>query len=82
MPIDGEVLDYQASATEWARATPRGPIFEAQIDFSRKFVKRSAGAVKRPHASGLDLGELEVGRAASSSAARNAQFELLVQLAP
>ena len=36
------VLDYQASATEWAKKTPLGPIFKAQFDLSRKFVKRYA----------------------------------------
>ena len=41
------VLDYQASATEWAKATPLGPIFEAQFDFSRKFVKRSAEVARK-----------------------------------
>jgi hypothetical protein len=70
MPIDDEVPDCQASATEWAKATPLGPIFEAQFDFSRKFVKRSAEVLKRPHASGLDLGELEVGRGELAVGAR------------
>jgi hypothetical protein len=41
------VLDYQASATEWAKKTPLGPIFEAQVDFSRKFVKRSAEVARK-----------------------------------
>jgi hypothetical protein len=41
------VLDYQASAIEWAKATPLGPIFEAQFDFSRKFVKRSAEVARK-----------------------------------
>jgi hypothetical protein len=41
------VLDYQASATEWAKATSLGPILEAQLDFSRKFVKRSAEVARK-----------------------------------
>ena len=41
------VLDYRASTTEWAKATPLGPIFEAQLDFSRKFVKRSAEIARK-----------------------------------
>ena len=41
------VLDYQASATEWAKATPLGSIFEAQFDVSRKFVKRSAEVARK-----------------------------------
>ena len=41
------VLDYQASATEWAKATPHGPVLEAQFDFSRQFVKRSAEAARK-----------------------------------
>jgi hypothetical protein len=41
------VLDYQASATEWAKATPLGPVFEAQFDFSRQFVKRSAEVARK-----------------------------------
>jgi hypothetical protein len=41
------LLDYQASATKWAKATPLGPIFEAQFGFSRKFVKRSAEIARK-----------------------------------
>jgi len=41
------VLDYQASATEWAKATPLGPVLEAQFDFSRKFVKSSAEVARK-----------------------------------
>jgi hypothetical protein len=41
------VLDYQASATEWAKKTPLGPIFEAQFDISREFVKRSAEVARK-----------------------------------
>jgi len=45
--VSNGVLDYQASATEWAKATPLAPIFEAQFDFSRKFVKRSAEVARK-----------------------------------
>jgi hypothetical protein len=41
------VLNYQASATEWAKATPLGPIFEAQFDLGRKFVQRSAEVARK-----------------------------------
>jgi hypothetical protein len=41
------VLDYEASATEWAKKMLLGPIFEAQFDFSRKFVKRSAEVARK-----------------------------------
>ena len=41
------VLDYQASATEWAKATPLGPVLEAQFDFSRKVVKSSAEVARK-----------------------------------
>ena len=41
------VLDYQASATEWAKATPLGPVLEAQFDLSRKFVKSSAEVARK-----------------------------------
>src|ERR1700732_4406482 len=45
--ISNGVLDYQANAAEWAKATPLGPIFEAQFDLSRKFVKRSAEVARK-----------------------------------
>jgi len=41
------VLDYQASATEWAKATPLGPVLEAQFDFSRKLAKSSAEVARK-----------------------------------
>jgi hypothetical protein len=45
--VSNGVLDYQASATEWVRKTPLGPIFEAEFDISRKFVKRSAELARK-----------------------------------
>jgi hypothetical protein len=41
------VLDYQASATEWAKSTALAPIFEAQHELSTKFVKRSAEVARK-----------------------------------
>lgn len=41
-----EMLDMQATATEWAKETPIAPIFEAQQDLTRKFVKRSADVAR------------------------------------
>ena len=41
------VLDYQATATEWAKSTALAPIFEAQHDLGTKFVKRSAEVARK-----------------------------------
>jgi hypothetical protein len=41
------VLDYQASATEWAKSTALAPIFEAQHDLGTRFVKRSAEVARK-----------------------------------
>jgi hypothetical protein len=41
------VLDYQASATEWAKSTALAPIFEAQHDLGTKLVKRSAEVARK-----------------------------------
>ena len=41
------VLDYQASASEWAKSTALAPIFEAQHDLGTKFVKRSAEVARK-----------------------------------
>ncbi len=41
------ILDYQASATEWAKSTALAPIFEAQHDLGSKFVKRSAEVARK-----------------------------------
>ena len=41
------MLDYQASATEWAKSTALAPIFEAQHDLGSKFVKRSAEVARK-----------------------------------
>ncbi|HYL57395.1 MAG TPA: hypothetical protein VEU51_00890 [Candidatus Acidoferrales bacterium] len=39
-------IDFQASATEWAKETPLAPIFEAQYEYGKKFVERSANAAR------------------------------------
>lgn len=41
------VLDYQTSATKWAKSTALAPVFEAQHDFGSKFVKRSAEVARK-----------------------------------
>ena len=45
--VANRVLDYQASATEWAKSTALAPIFEAQHDLGTKFVKRSADVARK-----------------------------------
>ncbi len=44
--IANQMLDFQASATAWAKETPLAPIFEAQNEFGRKVVERSAEAAR------------------------------------
>ena len=39
-------IDFQASATQWANETPLAPIFEAQYEYGKKFVERSASAAR------------------------------------
>jgi hypothetical protein len=41
-----QAIDFQASATQWAKETPLAPIFEAQLDYGKKFVERSASAAR------------------------------------
>ena len=41
------VLDFQAKASEWAKDTPFGAMFEAQNSIGRKFVELSADAARR-----------------------------------
>ena len=40
--IAKDVIDFQATATSWAKETPLAPIFAAQQEFGRKLVERSA----------------------------------------
>ena len=44
--IANQMLDFQASATAWAKETPLAPIFEAQHEFGKKMVERSADAAR------------------------------------
>ncbi len=44
--IANQMLDFQASATAWAKETPLAPIFEAQHEFGKKMVERSAEAAR------------------------------------
>jgi hypothetical protein len=41
-----QAIDFQASATQWAKETPLAPIFDAQIEYGKKFVERSASAAR------------------------------------
>jgi hypothetical protein len=41
-----QAIDFQASATKWAKETPLAPIFDAQIEYGKKFVERSATAAR------------------------------------
>lgn len=44
--IANQVLEFQASATAWAKETPLAPIFAAQQEFGKKIVERSAQAAR------------------------------------
>ena len=50
-------LDFQAKATEWAKDTPFGAVFEAQNSIGRKFAELSVDASRR-------LWRVDEGRAA------------------
>src|SRR5208282_3120845 len=41
-----QAIDFQASATQWAKETPLAPIFDAQLEYGKKFVERSASAAR------------------------------------
>src|SRR5271167_2723306 len=41
-----QAIEFQASATKWAKETPLAPIFDAQIEYGKKFVERSANAAR------------------------------------
>ncbi|HKN13861.1 MAG TPA: hypothetical protein VJX68_11770 [Candidatus Binatus sp.] len=41
-----QAIDFQASATQWAKETPLAAIFDAQIEYGKKFVERSASAAR------------------------------------
>ena len=44
--VANQVINFQASATKWAKETPLAPIFAAQIEYGKKFVERSANAAR------------------------------------
>jgi hypothetical protein len=44
--VANQAIDFQASATKWAKETPLAPIFEAQIKYGKKFVERSANVAR------------------------------------
>ena len=39
-------LEFQKTATAWAKETPLAPIFEAQQEFGKKLVARSSSAAR------------------------------------
>jgi hypothetical protein len=41
-----QAIDFQTSATEWAKETPLAPIFAAQYEYGKKFIERSANAAR------------------------------------
>ncbi len=41
-----QAIDFQAQATKWAKETPLAPIFDAQIEYGKKLVERSASAAR------------------------------------
>ena len=41
-----QAITFQESATKWAKETPLAPIFEAQVEYGKKFVERSASAAR------------------------------------
>jgi hypothetical protein len=44
--VANRAIDFQESATKWAKETPLAPIFDAQIEYGKKFVERSANAAR------------------------------------
>jgi|GEM_PF-547305 hypothetical protein len=44
--VANQAIDFEASATKWAKQTPLAPIFEAQMKYGKKFVERSANAAR------------------------------------
>jgi len=44
--VANQAIDFQASATKWAKETPLAPIFDAQIEYGKKLVERSANAAR------------------------------------
>jgi hypothetical protein len=44
--VANQAIDFQESATQWAKETPLAPIFEAQYEYGKKTVERSANAAR------------------------------------
>ncbi len=44
--IATQALEIQEKATGWAKETPLAPLFEAQHNFARKLIERSATAAR------------------------------------
>ena len=44
--VANQAIDFQESATQWAKETPLAPIFEAQYEYGKKIVERSANAAR------------------------------------
>jgi len=44
--IAKNAIDFQARLTNWAKDTPLAPVFEAQQEFGRRLVERSADAAR------------------------------------
>jgi hypothetical protein len=44
--VANQAIDFQETATQWAKETPLAPIFEAQYEYGKKIVERSANAAR------------------------------------
>jgi hypothetical protein len=44
--VANQAIDFQESATQWAKQTPLAPIFAAQYEYGKKIVERSANAAR------------------------------------
>jgi hypothetical protein len=44
--VANQAIDFQESATKWAKETPLAPIFAAQYEYGKKIVERSANAAR------------------------------------
>jgi len=44
--VANQTIDFQESATRWAKETPLATIFEAQYEYGKKIIERSANAAR------------------------------------
>jgi hypothetical protein len=44
--VANQTIYFQESATRWAKETPLAPIFEAQYEYGKKIIERSANAAR------------------------------------